>query len=44
MNAENKNICEECGKETECESYFQEQRGFSVCESRIIKKFKDDNL
>ena len=39
-NNENDNVCEECGKEGECESYFQEQHGFSVCEACIIEKFK----
>ena len=24
--------------------YFQEQHGFSVCESCIIEKFKNDNI
>ena len=35
------NICEECGKKNECEPYFKEQHGFSVCESCIIEKFKE---
>ena len=43
-NNEKNNVCEECEKETECEPYFQEQHGFSVCEACIIEKFKDDNL
>ena len=28
-------------KKTECEPYFKEQHGFSVCESCIIEKFKE---
>ena len=38
------NKCEECGKEDCCETYFKEQHGFSVCESCIIEKFKNDNM
>ena len=41
---EKENTCEECGKEDSCEPYFQEQHGFSVCESCIVEKFKNDNI
>ena len=30
----------DCFYEGECESYFKEQHGFSVCEACIIEKFK----
>ena len=44
IDQEKENTCEECGKEDSCEPYFKEQHGFSVCESCIIEKFKNDNI
>ena len=41
---ETENMCEECGKEVSCETYFKEQHGFSVCESCIIEKFKKEEF